>query len=274
VALFGHLWGGNAPGLADPDAWLDACHHLNLAHGVGTQAIRAATPHARIGCIQTFTQVRPASASDQDRAAADRLDLIWNRFFADPQLVGHYPEPLREMLGKRCLAGDERRICQAQDWVGVNHYSPLYARAEAGRVGVALADTPAGRDTSGIGWEVDPDAFRDLLVDLSERYGLPVHIMENGYGDIEQASAGHALEDTQRIRYMARYLNAMQEAIDEGADVRSYFAWTLLDNFEWAFGYRYRFGLVHVDHATGQRTPKASAEWYSRLIATHCPPRL
>ena len=106
------------------------------------------------------------------------------------------------------------------------------------------------------------------------RNALPVHVAENGYGAIEQAVPGHALQDSYRIRYMTRYLEALQEAIDEGADVRSYFAWTLLDNFEWAFGYDYRFGLVHVDRTSGQRTPKASADWYRQVIAANSTPRL
>lgn len=274
VALFGHLWGTNAPGIADSAAWLDACHHLNLAHGAGSQAIRAVTRDARIGCIHTFAPARPASPSADDTTAATRLDLCWNRMFADPQVLGHYPQALADLVGKRCLAGDERRICQPQDWIGINHYSPLYARADTSPAGFALADAPAGGETSGIGWPVDPDAFRDILLEVNERYALPVHVAENGYGAIEQSTPGHALQDSYRIRYMTRYLEALQEAIDEGADVRSYFAWTLLDNFEWAFGYDYRFGLVHVDRTSGQRTPKASADWYRQVIAANSTPRL
>ena len=166
-----------------------------------------------------------------------------------------------------------RRIQRPVDWLGVNHYSPIYARADStSRLGFAWSDAPADVPRSSIGWQIDPDAFRDTLLDACDRYALPIYVTENGAGAVETADAGGAINDGERIDYLADYIAALEEAVVLGADVRGYFVWSLLDNFEWGAGYANRFGLVRVDYETQKRTPKASARWYAATIAAQSAP--
>jgi beta-glucosidase len=166
--------------------------------------------------------------------------------------------------------GDLQRIARPVDWFGLNHYSPIYAIAKQDEpLGFQLSDAPVGAPRSPIGWEVDPGGFRDTLLDVHRRYRRPVYVMENGAGAEEALDAKGQLEDRHRVDYYAAYTAAMQEAVGQGADVRGYFAWSLLDNFEWNSGYKHRFGFYFVDYATQRRVPKASAVWYRGFIANH-----
>ena len=159
------------------------------------------------------------------------------------------------------------RICRKPDWFGVNHYSPVYAKADASApLGFAWGDAPIGVRRSPIGWQLDPAAFRDTLIDIDRRYRLPIYVLENGAGAVEQPTAAGEVIDLERVDYLATYTDAMREAVVAGADVRGYFVWSLLDNFEWGAGYTNRFGLVYVDYSTQRRIPKTSARWYARLI--------
>jgi beta-glucosidase len=159
------------------------------------------------------------------------------------------------------------RICRPVDWLGINHYSPIYAKADpASPLGFAWADAPPDVPRSPIGWQVDPAAFRDTLLDAYERYGLPIYVLENGAGAVEKPDAAGEINDQERIDYLAQYIAALRDAVVLGADVRGYFVWSLLDNFEWGAGYANRFGLVYVDYPTQRRIPKASARWYAALI--------
>ena len=160
----------------------------------------------------------------------------------------------------------------AIDWFGLNHYSPLYAKADPERpLGFSFGDAPADAPRTGIGWPIEPAAFRDTLTAVSRRYRLPIYVLENGFGAEDKPDATGAIVDQPRIDYLQAYVAAMGEAISAGADVRGYFVWSLLDNFEWGSGYRPRFGLVYVDYETQRRTPKASFRWYAQLIPA--PPR-
>jgi beta-glucosidase len=210
----------------------------------------------------------PASNSAGDMAAAEMLDAWWNGVFPDPQGLGHYPATVAAALESYQQPGDLARICRPVDWFGLNHYSPIYARADAGAaLGFAWADPPEDVPRSGVGWHVAPAAFRDTLLDTYRRYRIPIYVLENGAGSAEQPDEQGHVDDQDRIAYLAAYTGAMREAMARGADVRGYFVWSLLDNFEWGSGYANRFGLVYVDYPSQRRIPKSSARWYARLIA-------
>jgi beta-glucosidase len=210
---------------------------------------------------------RPVRPIAEDRAAAATLDDFWNRAFPDPQILGQYPRALQRGMEAHCRDGDMERIRRPVDWLGINHYSPIYAKADpALPLGFAWADEPPGVPRSPIGWQIDPAGFRDTLLDAHDRYGLPIYVMENGAGAVEKPDATGKIDVRERIDYLTRYVDALREAVRQGADVRGYFIWSLLDNFEWGAGYANRFGLVYVDYATQRRIPKASARWYADLI--------
>jgi beta-glucosidase len=264
--LFDYVFSTNAR-RADRAANLRAIHHVNLSHGAAADVLRALVPAASIGAIHNWQRVLAASRSAEDAAAAALMDEHWNLTFADPQLLAAYPPLLAGAIEPYVKAGDMARICRPVDWFGMNHYSPVYGRADGEAAwGFAFGDPPEGVGRSDIGWPVLPSAFRDALVDLTKRYRLPVVVTENGFGGPDKLDETGELIDQRRIDYLEDYTAAMFEALAAGADVRGYFVWSLLDNFEWGAGYANRFGLVHVDYATQKRTPKASAGWYARLI--------
>ncbi|WP_431305741.1 GH1 family beta-glucosidase [Sediminicoccus sp. BL-A-41-H5] len=262
--MLGHLSGAHPPGLADRNAYLAALHHVNLAHGEATRAIRAARADALVGCIHNIQPVR--AVAPEDSHAALILDALWNRALADPQLRGHYPAELAEAVAPHQRAGDMARIRAPADWFGLNHYSPLYAKADpAAPFGTGFGEAPAdGTPATPIGWRIEPAALRDTILDVHRRYRLPIIIAENGYGAEED---GIDLQDSCRIAYHRDYIAAMQSAMAAGADVRGYLAWSLLDNLEWASGRRIRFGLIRVEPNTLERQPKASFAWYRAHIA-------
>jgi beta-glucosidase len=265
--LFGYGFAWHPPGLTDPPALRRAIHHVNLAHGRAVDAIRAAVPGAAIAAIHNVQPSRPADPTAEDAAAARLLDAYWNRAFPEPQLLGHYPAELAPLMESVIQPGDLERICRPVDWFGLNHYSPIYARADP-RVplGFAWADAPASARRSPIGWQLDPAAFREALLDVHRRYRLPIFVTENGAGAVEAPNQAGEVLDPERIDYLRLYGAALREAVAAGADVRGYFVWSLLDNFEWGAGYASRFGLIYVDFATQRRIPKASAHWYARMI--------
>lgn len=266
--LFGYAFGWHPPAVDDAAQHHAAIHHVNLAHGAAIDVLRAYLPGASLGTICNLQPVRPVDPTEADRAAAALLDDYWNRAFADPQVRGAYPERLAARIAPFVQEGDMDRIRRPIDWLGINHYSPIYARADArSRLGFAWSDAPADVPRSPIGWQIDPEAFRDTLLDACDRYRLPIYVTENGAGAEESGDASGAVNDVERIDYLSRYIDALEEAVTFGADVRGYFVWSLLDNFEWGAGYANRFGLVRVDYPTQRRIPKASARWYKATIA-------
>jgi beta-glucosidase len=265
--LFGYGFAWHPPGLTDRTALHRAIHHVNLAHGAGVDAIRTAAPSASIGAIHNVQPSRPVGATPEDAAAARLLDAYWNRAFPEPQLLGRYPAELAPLMESVIEPGDLERIRRPVDWFGLNHYSPIYARADAkSPLRFAWADAPPNVRRSPIGWQEDPAAFRDALLDVHRRYRLPIYVTENGAGANEKPDEAGEVIDRERIFYLRTYGTALREAVSAGADVRGYFVWSLLDNFEWGAGYDNRFGLVYVDFATQRRIPKASAHWYARMI--------
>lgn len=265
--IFGYLLGWNPPAVAEKESYLQAVHHLNLAHGSAVQVIRSLVPDALIGAVHNIQQVLPCQDTAGDKAAAAILDAHWNAVFPDPQHLGCYPELVARDFEPYQKAGDMALICQKQDWFGVNHYSPIYAKAaDKSELGFAWGDPPAEIEKTEINWPVCPNSFRDVLMLASSRYQLPVYVTENGCGGHDAPDAKGEVADTARVRFLERYIAAMAEAVRGGADVRGYFVWSLLDNFEWNAGFANRFGIVHVDFASQKRTIKASGHWYKRLI--------
>jgi beta-glucosidase len=280
AALLGHAAGVHAPGIRDDAAAVRAVHHLLLGHGLAVSAMRAQRPGSRLGITLNLYPVDPAGPGDAD--AARRIDGIANRIFLDPLLTGRYPEDVRRDLDAvsdfaHVHDGDEAAIAAPLDFLGVNYYDRHVVRAGAGTgeaspwIGshhVGLVDRPEPRTE--MGWGIDPDGLREVLTRLRGDYpGLPpVYITENGAAFPDRLDGGR-VRDADRIAFLDGHLRALARAIGDGVDVRGYFAWSLLDNFEWAYGYGKRFGIVHVDYETQARTPKDSAAWYAGVAAAN-----
>jgi beta-glucosidase len=263
--LFGYAFGWDAPGTSDRVAYLQAVHHVNLAHGAAVDALRA-VPAASIGGIHNWQPCLPATPAES--AAAEQFAAHWNGAMADPQLLALYPPLLARLIEPYMRAGDLARISRRVDWFGLNHYSPIYVKSDpTSTLGVAVGGMPADLPRTGVGWPIAPPAFRDTLLTVHRRYRLPIYVMENGFGSVDdKPNEAGEIADRHRIDYLRRYTDAMRTALLSGADVRGYFAWSLLDNFEWHSGYHPRFGLVYIDYPTQRRLPKASFRWYARMI--------
>ncbi|MDA9524743.1 beta-glucosidase [Bradyrhizobium sp. CCBAU 11434] len=242
-------------------------HNVNLAHGAAVDVLRTNVTGASIGCIHNWQPCRPSSSVEADTAAAARLDVYWNNALPDPQCLGAYPAQMQAAIEPHLQPGDLSRICRPVDWFGLNHYSPVYVKANAGSMlGYDFGDKPAGAPLTPIDWPIDPEAFGDTLQAVQDRYRLPIYVLENGYGNSDQPDATGAVIDMGRMEFLRDYVEAMNAAASRGVDVRGYFVWSLLDNFEWDSGYSIRFGLTYVDYASLRRTPKSSFDWYAGLI--------
>jgi beta-glucosidase len=276
----GHLLGLHAPGIAGTGDLLSVAHHQLLGHGLATAALRHHHPDARVAVANNYTPVWPVgtdgtrdSASDADRAAASVYDALHNRLFTDPLLLGRYPDGIEALatgdVDAVVLDGDLAVIAAPLDVLGVNYYQPT-------GIGAPDEDSPvpfdlrqvSGFPSTDFGWPVVPDGLREVLVALHERYpgAPPIWVTENGCAYDVPPDPDGSIVDSDRIRFLDGHLRAVRWAMDAGVDVRGYFHWSLLDNWEWAEGFTKRFGLVHVDYATQVRTPKASFAWYRDLI--------
>ena len=274
-AVLGHALGTHAPGLTLGLDSFAVVHHLLLSHGKAVQALRAnLPPQAQVGIAQSMAPARPATDSGEDRSAAELLHVLHERQHCEPPLLGRYPDELAA-LGidmSSIRAGDLATIAQPLDFFGINYYNPNHVQATPPGSPVPLmeAEPPAQYERTEMGWPIIPEGLTELLLDLRQRYGEklpPIVITENGIAVPDAIARGGRVDDPRRVDYLDNHLHAVRAAMDSGVDVRGYFVWSLLDNFEWAEGYRPRFGLVHVDYATQQRTPKASYRWYRDLIA-------
>jgi beta-glucosidase len=277
-AFLGYASGEHAPGRTDNGLAFRAAHHLNLAHGRAVTALRDVLPaDVDLSVALNLHQVQAASESAEDAAAAEHVDLIANRVFLDPMFAGGYSDDLRTTtLGLTDWSfvheGDEAEIGVALDSIGVNFYNPARVRGGPGGGDKAFpgtdraffSDIPGPRTV--MGWPIVPEGLTDLLLRVQRDVGLPMQVTENGLGAHDVVEAG-AVHDVARIDYLRDHLTAVLGARRRGADVRGYYVWTLLDNFEWAWGYDKRFGLVHVDFATQRRTLKDSARWYADVVA-------
>lgn len=260
--VLGHATGQFAPGMKDPVAAVAAGHHLLLSHGLAMQAMRAAGVTCPLGIVLNQSSATAATDSAADRLLAEQGYAGLVRWFLEPVLLGRYPavEGVRIPEAPLLHDGDLALIQAPLDFLGINYYTRIWASADK-------TPPPNALGVTDMGWEIYPDGLRELLTGLHASYPLPpIYIMENGCACADQVVDG-AVNDTARIDYLRRHLEALAQARAAGVDVRGYFAWSLMDNFEWDSGYAKRFGLVHVDYATQQRTPKASARWYRDLIA-------
>jgi beta-glucosidase len=280
-AWLGYYLGVHAPGRRDFDAAISAVHHLLLGHGLATQRMRAAStrPHT-LGITLNMGTADPATDAPDDHDAARRADGMGLRIYLDPLRYGRYPIDMVEDLGVRGAAfpvrdGDLEIISTPFDVLGVNFYfgQDFAGTDEQGNrhdaqgrpvVRQVLPETPR----TAMDWPITPERFTQLLVRLHRDYpGLPIVITENGAAFDDEADAEGFVRDDGRTSYLAEHIAAVADARAQGADVQGYFAWSLLDNFEWAEGYAKRFGIVHVDYGTQKRTPKQSALWYRDNIA-------
>jgi beta-glucosidase len=270
-AFLGYQTGAHAPGMTrGPAAALQAAHHLLLAHGSALPAIRGAAPGAQVGIVLNLNPAYPGSEDPRDIAAAERFDAFFNRWYLDPVLAGSYPRDAWTGYGEDapCVReGDLETISGPIDFLGVNYYSRGVVADNPSTPWPRLRHVAADdAERTAMGWEIYPQGLTDLLLRLRRDYRLPpVYVSENGAAYDDVAENGH-VEDLDRLSYLARHIEAVQAARDQGVDVRGYFVWSLLDNFEWAHGYDKRFGVVHVDYVTQRRTPKASARWYAEHI--------
>ena len=265
--LFGYCLGGQAPAIADREQMLRVIHHVNLGHGAAIDVLRARVARASLGIIHNYQPCLPATDAPQDIAAAKRLAAYWNHAYPDPQLLGRYPSEFADAIANYQHDGDLARIQRPIDWFGLNHYSPVYLKEAGGNpLGVGFGDAPKDVPRSSMGWPMMPDAFRDTLLELHGRYRLPIYVLENGTAAVDKIDDDGQVRDPARIEYLRGYIDALRQARAAGADVRGYFVWSLLDNFEWGSGYSQRFGLVYVDYPTLRRIPKASFHWYADLI--------
>ncbi|WEO97531.1 GH1 family beta-glucosidase [Streptomyces sp. FXJ1.172] len=269
--LLGHALGAHAPGKRLLFDALPVAHHQLLAHGLAVQALRAAGAGG-IGIANSHGPTWPASGDPADVAAADFYDLLLNRLFAEPVVLGEYPEGMGELMPGD-VAADLKVIAEPVDWYGINYYAPTRVGAPGGTDseygGLALpAELPfsvreiEGRPVTDFGWPVVPEGLTELLTAFRDRYGdrlPPIVITENG-------CSYEGIDDQDRIAYLDAHIRALHAALECGVDVRGYFVWSLMDNFEWAEGYARRFGLVHVDYETLERTPKASYRWFRDVL--------
>ncbi|NBM20315.1 beta-glucosidase [Streptomyces sp. GC420] len=291
-AFLGYGSGVHAPGRTDQVAALRAAHHLNLGHGQAVQALRAALPaRARMSITLNIHHVRPLTDKPEDIDAARRIDGVANRVFTGPLLRGAYPaDLLRDTAHLTDWSfvrdGDTAAIHQPLDLLGVNYYTPTLVSESTGEAthrsdghGVSEhSPWPGGDnvafhlppgDTTAMGWAIDPTGMYDLLMRLKNDHpNLPLVITENGAAFDDYVNPQGEVHDPDRIAYLRGHLAAVRRAMEDGADVRGYFLWSLLDNFEWGYGYSKRFGAVYVDYPTGKRIPKSSARWYARLART------
>ncbi|MGI5205914.1 GH1 family beta-glucosidase [Spirillospora sp. CA-108201] len=264
VTAYGYAFGVYAPGRTLLLDALPTAHHQLLGHGLAVNALRSRGART-VGLTNHYSPAWAASPADQP--AADAFDAFMNRLFTDPVLLGRYPDLMGDAPFIR--SEDMSVIASPVDFLGVNYYNPTRIATPAeGPLPFDIVDI-TGYPTTGMGWPIVPDAFLSLLRTLDSRYDLPpLYITENGCSFADEPGPDGAVDDPSRIEFLDAHIAAMRTAVDEGVDIRGYFAWSLLDNFEWAEGYHPRFGLVHVDYETQKRTPKTSYGWYRDLIAS------
>lgn len=267
VTVLGHVWGLHAPGQTGLGG-LAVAHHLLLSHGLATQALRAQR-RSGLGIVNNYSPSWPASDGAEDVAAAGRYDQLQNRAFTDPVLLGRHCDLLAQVYADMpdlVRDGDLATIAQPVDWMGVNYYNPTKVAAPEGGTELPFRFLPLeDYPHTAFDWPVVPEALHELLALLRERYGdrlPPLYVTENGCAYDDTPGPDGSVDDPERIVFLDGHLRTVARAIDDGVDVRGYFCWSLLDNFEWAEGYSKRFGLTYVDFATQTRAPKSSYGWY------------
>ena len=272
AAHLGHVLGTHAPGIRDLKTGLQVAHHLLLAHGEATPVIRAnAAPGTQVGIVLNLTPCDPATDREEDIRAAARQDGALNRWYLDPLFRGQYPDDVMELYAAavpETQTMDMAKIATPCDFLGVNYYTRSLVRdASVPPLMTATVEATNAPHTA-IGWESYPDGLYEILLRVHRDYNPPaIYITENGAADNTGPDRDGTINDRVRLDYLRGHLPQLNRAIDAGVPLRGYFAWSLMDNFEWAEGYAMRFGLAYMDYSSGERIPKESAHWYTRVIA-------
>ena len=268
-AWIGHAWGEHAPGRTSEADAVAAAHHLLLSHGWAVQAIRAAAPHVEVGITLNLAHAYAANDSPENEAAAWRVDGEGNRWFLDPLFRASYPADLlerNELVAPFVRDGDLEAIASPTDFLGDNNYFRFVVDGDGERP--QIVHDPEAQRTE-MGWEVYPDGLHRLLVRVATYYApAKIYVTENGAAFPDIRSHDGRVHDPERVAYLESHVEAVARAVAEGAPVKGYFAWSLLDNFEWAHGYAKRFGIVYVDYPTLERVPKDSFNWYRDFISS------
>ena len=267
VAWLSHFLGHHAPGLRDIRAAARAMHHILLAHGLAVERLRG-MGQPNLGIVLNFDHATPASDSPADQAAAARADGIFNRWFIEAITRQTYPEIVLDGLAPHMpdrWQDDMALIGQPLDWLGVNYYTRHLHAHDPAAPWPHLRDVPGPLPTTQMGWEIYPEGLHHFLTRMARDHvgNLPIYVTENGMANADQAD----IPDTVREEFLFSHLAATRQAIADGANVKGFFYWSLLDNYEWAFGYERRFGLVHVDFDSLKRTPKSSYHALARALA-------
>jgi len=293
----GYGVGAHAPGISDVSQSLRATHHLLLGHARGVEVLRRDSK-APVGITLNLGEAQPASDHPLDVAAARVADGNLNRMYLEPLFKGAYPDDMIELFAAQghsmdaVQPGDMEQISRPVDFLGVNYYktevvaSPQRAEearragflppvAEQAAAGSILGAVEVGRpeyERTAVNWEVDPAGLTRILVRVRDEYTtVPVYVTENGCAQHDYRGPDGAVHDSSRTRYIERHVRAVGDALAQGVDVRGYFVWSLMDNFEWALGYSMRFGITWVDYPTGERVPKDSYRWYQKVVAANGP---
>jgi beta-glucosidase len=272
IAYAGHLWGVHAPGVRDLTyrTAMQVSHNINVAHGKAVPVLRANSVGAKVGIVQVMYPVHPATNSESDQAAANRAYMLSSQWFFDPIFKGDYPAEALATLG---AAGPRIRqgtklISAPIDWVGINYYARNVVRdaPSAGLWQYQQVRVPTSEHTE-MDWEVYPDGLREIIVRAAKDYApKEIFVTENGCAMPDTLNGDSRVADPRRVAYLRGHFQAAQQAIAEGAPLKGYFVWSFLDNFEWAWGYVKRFGIVYVDYATQRRIPKDSFRFYQGVI--------
>jgi beta-glucosidase len=273
ISYLGHYTGEHAPGMKNISAFLSSAHHVLLAHGESVRRFRESNAKdGNIGIVLNMAQVYAAGESEGDLRAARVWDGLLNRWFLEPVFKGRYPEDMTALYThftemNYIHPGDMEVISQATDFLGVNYYS--VSRLKDGINDFGIEHVPVASPVTDMGWEIAPNGLLELLRRLqSEIRGLPIVITENGAAFDDTINPDGSIDDDDRLKYIQDHIEVCLRAIAEGINLKGYYVWSLLDNFEWAFGYAKRFGIVHVDFDTLQRTLKKSAHWYRDFVNT------
>ena len=268
-AWLGHLYGDMAPGIKDLQTALNVSHNLLMSHGLACQVIRSNVSEASVGIVINVTPAVPATDSQEDSNAAQLVDGFDNRWFLNPVFGGTYPADVIDALGAspEIHSGDMKLIAQDLDFLGVNFYFRQTVAADQNSKPLPIRSVNRENvKRTAMNWEVNPQAFEEILLRISKEYSpKAIYITENGSAWNDEVINDEIFDD-ERIDYLARHLDAMKSARSQGAPILGYFAWSFLDNFEWAYGYEKRFGLIYVDYKTQKRTPKKSAFYYRQLL--------
>jgi beta-glucosidase len=266
-AFLGHFLGVHAPGMKSKEAFLSAIHHLNLAAGQGLTALRTQGGDWQLGTVVNMGLAPQIEGADLEAAKLHDEILFWP--FLDALLLGRYPDSLDPLIARYVREGDFQLIQHPVDFIGVNYYFPeRVVKDSEAPFGFREVPAPDKVPKTAMGWEIRPASFTDTLVAIKNRYPKPppIYISENGAAFVDTVESDGSINDRERTEYIKEHIAAVAEARNAGVDIRGYFLWSLLDNFEWAYGYDRRFGLAHVDYATQRRTPKASFRWYQQFI--------